>query len=138
VSNFNVRIGFEFLVKKKTGKDQSGNTPTLKSADLIGTRIKSGINLPAISDRLDSSTCKICHARSSLSANLTNMVLLKKIKDQKVFQEKEGMMCSAHAEEFTQRIMKEKGLSEKDLRKAKRKAKKLMMEEIVGGNHINH
>jgi hypothetical protein len=60
------------------------------------------------------------------------MVLLK-IKDQKVFQEKEGMMCSAHAEEFTQRIMKEKGFSEKDLKKAKGKAKKLLMEEMIVG-----
>jgi hypothetical protein len=132
VSNFNVRMGFEFPIKKKVRADQSGKTPALKSANLIGTRIKSGINLPVIADRSDSSTCKICHARTSLSANVTNMALLK-IKDQMAFQENEGMMCSAHAEEFTQRIMKEKGLSEKDLKKAKRKAKKLMMEGMIVG-----
>jgi hypothetical protein len=125
VSKLNVRIGIEFPIRKKAGKEQSGNTSALKSANLIGARIKSGINLPVIANRADSSTCKICHARTSLSANLTNMVLLK-IKDQKEFQGKAGMMCSTHAEEFNQRIMKEKGLSEKDLKRAKRKAKKLI------------
>jgi len=37
------------------------------------------------------------------------MALLK-IKDQKEFQDKVGMMCTTHAEEMAQRIMKEKVL----------------------------
>lgn len=66
-------------------------------------------------------TCRKCSKTTSKAGNYTNMYL-SGILDPEEFDKKYGMMCGDHAGEVTSIIMREKNLSERDWRKANRKA----------------
>jgi len=74
-------------------------------------------------------TCRKCKNQTSKVGNYTNM-FLSGICNPGEFDNHYGMMCANHAAEITQKIIKEKNLTELDLENAHKKALKIMDEEI--------
>ena len=74
-------------------------------------------------------SCKICGGETTRTGNTTNMILAG-IRNPEEFNAKYGMMCAKHAGEVTKRLIDEKQLSEEDLKKAHKKAIKLICSQL--------